>query len=438
MLKVMLIAGDVTEDLSVYFNERGTLRVERKYKNLSGNYEDINGKIIDVDKLVYVYSDKGNMNIKKDMGTLKKLLKEANEGTSFFNVKEINFFLQKTEHSDQVLKFFNSAMKEVDYTNISIHESTQALTFIEVYNHLLGTSENNKIVNKHMQVVRKPKGSQIRNVYDPKKTNVSIEPFKYDHIENYEKAKDNASKLGLEVSYHDDNVSITKFDKPYLGSLELENIFGRRNIYITSGLPRTGISTNTAVLAYSSTLANKSVTVVNTTQNNDTQDYLKEMGVKFTKFSMKKFVLTESLEHKNLLNLVNLPHNINDVRKEALGFILSNSSRITSDIIIIETDKDMLDYVLDVAKFRICRILFSCETLEKDINNLFSYINNLATEYDIVLMLTELLREMKHCRRLTHEKIRERFNGEVKIMQPVRYDDFEIDALYYEQLIKMD
>lgn len=438
MLKVMLVAGDVTDDLSVYFNERGTLRVERKYKNLSGNYEDINGKIIDVDKLVYVYSDKGNMNIKKDMGTLKKLLKEANEGTSFFNVKEISFFLQKNEHSDQVLKFFNSAMKEVDYTNISIYDSEQALTFIEVYNHLLGTSENNKITNKHMRVVRKPKGSQVRNVYDPKKTNVSIEPFKYDHLDNYEKAKENASKLGLEVTYHDEDTSITKFDNPYLGSLELENIFGRRNVYITSGLPRTGVSTNTAVFSISSVLANKSVTIINTTQNNDTQEYLKEMQIKFTKFSMKKFVLTETLEHKNLLNIITLPHNINDVRKEALGFILSNSSRITSDIILIETDKDLLDYILDICKFRICRILFSCETLEKDINNIFSYINNISNEYDIVLILTELLKEMKHCRRLKPDKIRERFNGEVKIMPPVRYDEFEMDTLYYERLIKID
>lgn len=437
MLKIMLIAGDSTEELSDYFNERGTLKVEVKYKNLVTNLEDIEGKITDVDKLVYVYNEKSNMNIKRDMGALKKLLKEVKEGTSFFNVREIAFFLQKNDKSDYVLKFFYSAMKEVEFENISVHCPDKPLTFVEVYNDLLGTSENSEISHTHMEILRKPRGSVVRNVYDPQQSKLNIEPFKYDHIDNYGKAKDRIGATGLEVNYYDSEDETEKFSKPYLGSLEVENLFGKKNIYVVSGLPRTGISTNTAVLATSATLANKTVTIINTTDNNDTQEYLKEMKIKHTKYTMKKFMLMDELEHKNLLNIISLPHNINDVRKEALGFILSNSSRINSDIIFIECDKQMLDYVRDVATFRICRIFFSCETLEKDINNLFSYINDLANNHDIVLMLTELLKEMSYCKRLSDGRIKDLFNGEVKLLKPVRYDNFELDSLYYEELIKM-
>lgn len=435
MLKVLLIAGEQTDSLAKYFNERGTLQVVRRYNNLVSNVDDIDGKILDVDKLVYVYNPSSEMNIKRDMGALKKLLKHVNEGISFFNVREISFFMQEDENSDNVLKFFNAAMREVEFENVNVYTPKEELTYIDIYNNLLGTTEGNNVNHTYMNIVRKPRGSQIKNVYDPKIKDVNLEPFTYEHLDDHEKAKSNANKIGMEVKYTDLDSGLEKFDRPYLGSFEVDDIFSKKNIYIVTGLPRTGVSTNTCVFATSSTLANKTVTVVNLTSNSDTQDYLRTMKTKCSKYSMGKFILLDKLEHKNLLNLIHIPHTISDVRKEGLGYILSHSNKIDSDIIIIECDNSMLDYVVSLCKYRIVRIFYSCETLEKDINNTFSYLNHLAEDNVVTLMLTELLREMKGTKRLDYEKIKKRFKDNLKIVAPVRYDEFPLDTLYYEQLL---
>lgn len=437
MLKVLLVAGDQTESLAKYFNERGTLQVVRKYNNIVSNVNDIEGKIIDVDKLVYVYNPASDMNIKRDMGALKKILKEVNEGISFFNVREIIFCMQEDSTSNNVLRFFNAAMREVDFDNIDVFTPKEELTYIDIYNKLLGTTVGNKVNHTYMNIVRKPKGSQIKNVYDPKVKDINLEPFTYEHLENHEKAKVTANKIGMEVNYCDLNNTREKFDRPYLGSFDVDDIFNKRNIYIVTGLPRTGITTNTCMLSASAVSANKSVTIINLTTTSDTQDYLRFMKVNCTKFSMSKFILQDKLEHKNLLNLVHIPHIISDVRKEGLGYILSHSSKIDSDIIIIECDTSMLDYIISLCNYRIVRIFYSCETLEKDVNNILSYINTLAENNDITLLLSNLLRNMECFKRITPKQVKSRIANNITVVEPLEYDITHIDSLYYEELLRV-
>ena len=132
MIKLLIVAGNDTDKLAKYLEEKGSFSVDFQYSSLSDQVSEIKNSIIRVDKMLYIYKEENSL--REDMQVLTELL----EKDSFFSVGEIIFIQKKSETSKDALKYFTTAMDICKYTNYSAKEAVGVLSFAEIYNLLLG------------------------------------------------------------------------------------------------------------------------------------------------------------------------------------------------------------------------------------------------------------------------------------------------------------
>ena len=191
-----------------------------------------------------------------------------------------------------------------------------------------------------------------------------------------------------------------------------------------------------------SAIANdRTVTLINLTEEMDTREYFKNLNCAFTSYSMKMFMLVDKLEHNSRLNIINVNYSKVDIRLEALKHIIDNTQKIDSDVIIIECPKDLVDKAIGCIGFNLNRIFYSVETLEKEINKVYNYVNSLSDRIKIIIMLANNLNTLQFpsrpkmllTRRLTDTEIKSLFSEEITIISPIAYDG--VDDTIFEQLV---
>ena len=93
MIKLMLVAGENSNSLAEFLQQRGTFVVDFLYRDLYSNSQELLNSVIRVDKLVYVYQSRemdnlGGMFIRQEMQVLKSMYVEV------LCTKIINFLKQ--------------------------------------------------------------------------------------------------------------------------------------------------------------------------------------------------------------------------------------------------------------------------------------------------------------------------------------------------------
>ena len=446
MINIMLVAGRSTESLRKYFSQRGTLEVTHSYDNLFSYKNELERNYIKVNKLVYVYQD-NNMNIVRDMSLLRKLINMYKSGEGSFTVEEIVFFYVDNGDSEGI-NMFKSIMRDTGYSSFKVHSSTDALSFEEIYNHLFGLTRGSNVKTKKEKVYRKTRDSKIKRVYEPENGSEDdiLEPWTTDNLDEYEKAKKFANQSETGRNYYDTENSKEineKFNSPVLATYNIEDILKKKNIFIVSGESKSGVSVNTAMLVTSVLLSDRTVTLINLTEENDTREYVKNLNFGFSSYSLKMFMSVDKLEHNNQLNIININYSISDIRLEALKHIIENSNKINSDVIFIECPKDILEKSTGCVGFNLNRIFYSVETLEKEINKVYNFINTLSSRIKIVILLSENINTLTFpsrpklilARRLSTTEIKNLFSKEITIIAPIIYDG--VDDSIFETLMEV-
>ena len=72
MIKLMIVAGEQTNELARHLGSSGVFKVDFAYKNLYEYEEEIRNSIITVDKFLYVYQS-AQMKSRLDMSILQNL-----------------------------------------------------------------------------------------------------------------------------------------------------------------------------------------------------------------------------------------------------------------------------------------------------------------------------------------------------------------------------
>ena len=90
MIKLMLVAGENSNSLAEFLQQRGTFVVDFLYRDLYSNSQELLNSVIRVDKLVYVYQSRemdnlGGMFIRQEMQVLKSMY----EDNKFFKASEV-------------------------------------------------------------------------------------------------------------------------------------------------------------------------------------------------------------------------------------------------------------------------------------------------------------------------------------------------------------
>ena len=439
MLKLMIVAGNGTSSLVDHIRGAGTMQVEAAYESLHDNFKTISNEIIEVDKLVYVYQDP-RLDISKEMMSLKKLLMGDDSLSYMIDIKEIIFLSRRGTCKHDAVRYFRTAIESAGFTNVRIEEQEDTFAVIDIYDYILNENERNNIRPTYQKIYRKKRNEPVNVLYDPEDINSEVvEPYDMQNLKDYDRAKKTLGKLN-NLEYQDgiDPNAINKtYDNPTLSRYNVVDVFEDKNIFIHSGLPRSGTTTNTAYFCASAIMANKSITVINLSQSSDLMDYLRIIEVGHDIYTLRDFMLAESFGEKFNLNIINITYKELDIRLHGLRHILSNVDKIKNDIIVIECPKDLLSDVVDCVGFKLNRVLFAIETLEKDIMSMFNYINNLGERIKFMVMLSKITIESAFSRRLDPVSIKNMLSEELSIITPIDYTGCEETEDLYEDLLRL-
>lgn len=444
-MKVMIVAGADTESLVKLFNDRGTIEVTHSFPSLHKHRKMILEDYISVDKVIYVQR-KNSMDVRRDMSTLKELLTNMMNNREFFKCKEVEFFyIHETGSNDDPLKFAKAVEKETKFDGFVFHGNSEELPFDIIFKTLCGQTTDNKIKNKRKATIRTKKGSKVKSIFETENNtkNEYIEPWTNDNLEDYDKAKELASKHDKDSRYEDSqdtNSIYEKRDNPNLGGYHINSILEDKNIFIFSGEAKSGVSLNTAMLTTSAIACGKTVTLLNFTEDNDTRSYIRNLEHAFSSMSLKMLMSVDQLEHKYRLNIVNIQYSYTDIRLDALRYIIENLDKFTSDLIFIECPKAILEPIIGTVGFKANRLFYSVETLEKEINKVYNFANNLSDRLKLVLLLANNLKSisfsekpgLKLNKRMSTIEIKEVFSKDITIIEPIDY--WGVDEYYYSKL----
>lgn len=322
------------------------------------------------------------------------------------------------------------------------------LSYEEIYNKLLGITRASDVKTKTKKVYRNKRDSTVKRVHEPENGDSEeiLEPFGFDNLQDYEKAKKFAKQSEIGRTYHDQQNKkeiYEEYENPVLATYSIEDILKKKNIFIVTGESKSGVSVNTAMITCSAISSDRTVTLVNLTGEVDTREYIKNLNHAFTSYSMKMFMLTDKLEHNSRLNIINVNYSKVDIRLESLKYISENTKKIDSDVIIIECPKDLVEKAIGCLGFNLNRIFYSVETLEKEINKVYNYVNGLSDRVKMIIMLSENLQtlhfpsrpKMRLTKRLSYSEIKSLFSKEITIVSPITYDG--VDDTIFEQLVEV-
>ena len=136
MIKLMLVAGENSNSLAEFLQQRGTFVVDFLYRDLYSNSQELLNSVIRVDKLVYVYQSRemdnlGGMFIRQEMQVLKSMY----EDNKFFKASEVILLCSDDQGGNEIQEYFTVVMKDCEvekiepfnYDNLNSFKERQAL-----------------------------------------------------------------------------------------------------------------------------------------------------------------------------------------------------------------------------------------------------------------------------------------------------------------------
>lgn len=367
MIKLMLMAGSNSQKLADFLCKRGTFDVTNMYPSLKDSLNDIQTKVIRVDKFLYLYNpssqDEG-FDIRADMRVLDGLLRD----TSFFTPGEVIFMLRASEESAIAMKYFKTVMQNTGYTNYSIKQIEGQLSYEAIYNSIMGVSTVRDFDNTYRDLYKVEKNSEADLAYAAKDDRkLKIEPFSFTGIETYEGYKDTAVKTDSGQVFTDSaDTVLNTVDNPKLSTIELKSQLADRKVAIVTGKSKSGKSVWSTVLSTSAVAAGKTTAVFDFTLNSDMDAHFRMSDVVYKKFSLKQALNLESVEGGSL-TLFFVQNKYEDrVKVDFLSHALSVVNSMF-DVVIIVCELDLLDQISELLSDSITNVLLTSTALVSDL-----------------------------------------------------------------------
>lgn len=343
MIKLMLVAGDSTKELSEFLEARGSVEVAFKYDSLYRNAEELRTKIFVFDKLIYVYNNP-DANVREDMQVLRSLLL----GSTYFNVEEIVFFISKPEVPEEGIEYIRYVANEVPrqaendralrIPNFDIKIDEEVLRYDKLYNSLLGMTEKKSTENNFRSIYRVEIGNDSKRAYEPEDTTgVVIEPFTFRRVASYEHMQTimESTESG-ELLVEDSKVmGPDKLDVD-LGQLKYSDPRQLTKVVVFSGAPKCGATTLSIAMAVSAVSAGLKVMLLDITKNKAMNYLLQAANVPFDPVDLKQALLADSISQEQGVALL---HEFDyELRFHVLRYVTQNINRFACDLLLIDAN----------------------------------------------------------------------------------------------------
>lgn len=424
MINIMLVAGNKTEKLNNFLQQKGTFSIDYAYRSLAEDIVNIRDSIISVDKMVYLLDDQ-IINIRTEMRLLKELLIDG----GFFTVKEIVFLVTKSVDVDKAVRYFKAVMAESSYTNYVIHKTPEKISFAEIFEYIVGISgaENHKNVFRDVYRVERHSDSDVAYMSSDN-SDMEIEPFSYERAALYNIAKENSRRSESGIMHKDslaDN-NIRTFKNINLGDLQMVADTKDIKTIVVTGDRKTGVSTWASALAVSAVSAGETVTLIDFTDNCDIKDILKSNEQMFYYVRM-----LEMMHSYNVLeNSINLVTTFNEqersVRMEFLQHIFTNRNSV-ADICIIALPSYLFDDSRAILVNENVKYLYCINPIVNDIIVKQEKIAEYSEMDNFLLVLNNRMSLMDNSLYLDKDGIEGLLPFDLKIIQAIDFDSLNID-----------
>lgn len=374
MTNFMFLSSEV-DSLVEYFNKSfgGTLEVEGQFESLEMNMDSLMNNNIRADKLIIIFKEDSDFNIKREIGCLGRLI----ESNYFFRINEILLFSENNQYCLDGINFFKAAMDSIEYSNYSVKVYEDGISTAQVYRDVMGIVPDDFTTTSYTKVYRREVGSESRVGYSPRRSKGSIVKSVPDNYSRYNDYKENMKKTETgRVIVENKSKEIPNID------IELESYESKidsiRNIVIFTGNNKSG----TTVLACK--------TFIKSYRNSIMVDLTKGLGSinMLNYMNDSRVIETPSIEFINNSDLLFddfnsdklklLGYNKKDKILDYLKYVLSIPNRIKYDTMFIDCDLEDLDYIINLVDQRLKKLIFTTESSLEEYKLLEGKINHFS------------------------------------------------------------
>lgn len=433
MIKLLVIAGEQSIDITNHLNNTAAFKVDYTYNNLVDGKSDIINKIIQVDKLLYIY-DPNVMNIRSDMSILQGLLTQD----GFFSTSEIVFIQRKNENSKKAEDYFNAAMracknqlkttKRSNEFSYQIH-TIETLTFQEITDLLFGVTSSENFSNTIRNVYRYEKGSEATKAYTPKDTSKHrVEAFNFNNLDNYDRAKNNAIKTDTLIANKTASEKVTGvFEDIVFGKMDVKPV-NETKIFVVSGKSKSGKSVFTSVLAASAIKYNSNLMILDLTSNNDIGWLLKKHSMPFQELKMIN-VIQNNINPESIISLLTINRDDYEILYDFFTLLGANITNLKIKNVVIVCDYKELHNIISIFDKSVKRVFITSTPLQKDLEELKYLLQKL--NHDIYVILNNSISLMDNVNYPSNEYIKEILPDRCRIVAPIRFDNLNIQHNYF-------
>lgn len=432
MIKLLIVAGNDTDKLAKYLEEKGSFSVDFQYSSLSDQVSEIKNSIIRVDKMLYIYKEENSL--REDMQVLTELL----EKDSFFSVGEIIFIQKKSETSKDALKYFTTAMDICKYTNYSAKEAVGVLSFAEIYNLLLGVTKNADAKNKYSDIYRVERGSAASVAFKSKSVDLLIEPFNDDNLDKYVSSKENAVKIDSGLSYRDStDTESVKFNEPSFGRITIPSDEDQQNLFMITGKSNTGKTMWAAALAKSATAKGRKTLVLDLTDNADIKDLFDAEHTFISYVSKSMLDLIHYKEDESILSVFSLSDNEFEIKLEFLHSVLKNFTKMHNSVTIIICELKDLESIYNLVGQKVTRLFVTMTPFSAGIDLPLSIVEQYHERVNTMVLLNDNLRLLNSMQYFSGEAIKDQLPKGVKLIEPITFTDLDLDETLNDFLLEV-
>lgn len=347
MSKIMLVAGDITENLEKHLRDRGagSIDVYRSLDSLVANEASLKSSYSTMDKLVYVQTET-SVTFVEDMQVLRGLLM----GNGLFVTKEIIFFIPQSSEDNS--KYIDTLMevvsegaktdKAVSVPEYSIYKSEGGIFFGNVFDAILGTVKKDNNSANMDTIFLVERDDVAKYSYDERdNSEVSFEPFSFQRLKTYEDLQKNiSSRLMDEKVLIDEPKSLPK-NNPKFGKLNLP-ITDRKMCVLLGGNPKSGATTMSCAFSVSLATKFEKVVLIDLSKTQGASYLMSSAGVAFLEKESSHLLLGDTVKFDKGVTLVH--GQFSEVNLRLVRHLSINFQKLGCTAVIINVDgKDFMD-----------------------------------------------------------------------------------------------
>lgn len=436
MIKLLVISNFKSKELGDFLQKRGTFEIEGAFDSISSHAVDIQNGVLAVDKTLYLYrSSEGgdsfsNTSIREDMQFLQDML----QTTSFFNPGEIVFMTNDDPQCKQAVRYFMSVMKNCKYEQFSVKTFNSTIAYSDVYNNLLGVTENQNFKNSYSKLYRVERDADSSVAYAKQDdSNLVIEPFDFKTVERYEEQKEVIQSTASMTHYHDESsFTVESLDNPKMHGMSVQDTFSGPELYLLTGKSKSGLSTWASAMASSALSGGKKVLVIDYTDNQEIFSTLETGKIPVVFHHFKEMLL----DVKPVTDKVNICSFENDrehsVRMNLIRNLFGNS-RLHYDTVLIAASQHDFNTLLTLLQSRINKIFFTTVPRHYDVVELQKYVVGL-NDISTVVILNDCMNFMND-QLLTQEQVKDLLLFmNPKVVKSLTFRDLNVGPKLFEAL----